>query len=139
MAGNVTMIHLLLAETLWNSPRTLGAARSGLSPRGRRGLGWPGRTGAPVHTVPGAGGWVGGDILAGAVRAGFSRAAETALYVDLGTNGEIVFGNADFALACASSAGPAFEGGGIRCGMWRTGVRWTARPSTGKPARWNFP
>jgi uncharacterized 2Fe-2S/4Fe-4S cluster protein (DUF4445 family) len=60
---------------------------------------------------------VGGDILAGAVRAGFSRATETALYVDLGTNGEIVFGNADFALACACSAGPAFEGGGIRCGM----------------------
>jgi uncharacterized 2Fe-2S/4Fe-4S cluster protein (DUF4445 family) len=60
---------------------------------------------------------VGGDILAGAVRAGFSRAAETALYVDLGTNGEIVFGNAEFALACACSAGPAFEGGGIRCGM----------------------
>jgi uncharacterized 2Fe-2S/4Fe-4S cluster protein (DUF4445 family) len=61
---------------------------------------------------------VGGDIVAGAVRAGFSRSLEgMSLYVDLGTNGEIVLGGADFALACACSAGPAFEGGGIRCGM----------------------
>jgi uncharacterized 2Fe-2S/4Fe-4S cluster protein (DUF4445 family) len=117
VAGNVTMIHLLLGEDpsgirrVPSQPRTLA-----FSPVDAADLGWPGR-GAPVHSVPGAGGWVGGDILAGAVRAGFSRAAETALYVDLGTNGEIVFGNADFALACACSAGPAFEGGGIRCGM----------------------
>jgi uncharacterized 2Fe-2S/4Fe-4S cluster protein (DUF4445 family) len=71
-----------------------------------------------VYSVPAAGGWVGGDIVAGAVRAGFSRSPDTmSLYVDLGTNGEIVLGGADFALACACSAGPAFEGGGIRCGM----------------------
>jgi uncharacterized 2Fe-2S/4Fe-4S cluster protein (DUF4445 family) len=55
--------------------------------------------------------------VAGAVRAGFSRSTGMALYVDLGTNGEIVLGGADFALACACSAGPAFEGVGIRCGM----------------------
>ena len=118
VAGNLTMIHLLLGENpsairrVPSQPRALAFA-----PVDPAGLGWPGRANAPVHTVPGAGGWVGGDILAGAVRAGFSRAAEMALYVDLGTNGEIVFGNADFALACACSAGPAFEGGGIRCGM----------------------
>jgi uncharacterized 2Fe-2S/4Fe-4S cluster protein (DUF4445 family) len=71
-----------------------------------------------VHTMPGAGGWVGGDIVAGVVRAGLPRASEPlSLYVDLGTNGEIVLGGPDFALACACSAGPAFEGGGIRCGM----------------------
>ena len=112
------MIHLLLAEDPSGIRRVPSAPRAlAFSAVDAADLGWPGRTGAPVHTVPGAGGWVGGDILAGAVRAGFSRAAETALYVDLGTNGEIVFGNADFALACACSAGPAFEGGGIRCGM----------------------
>ena len=111
------MIHLLLGEDPSGIRRVPSQPRtSAFSPVDAAELGWPGR-GAPVHSVPGAGGWVGGDILAGAVRAGFSRAAETALYVDLGTNGEIVFGNADFALACACSAGPAFEGGGIRCGM----------------------
>ena len=117
VAGNVTMIHLLLGEDPSGIRRVPSQPRAlAFPPVDAADLGWPGR-GAPVHSVPGAGGWVGGDILAGAVRAGFSRAAETALYVDLGTNGEIVFGNADFALACACSAGPAFEGGGIRCGM----------------------
>jgi len=118
VAGNVTMIHLLLGEDPSGIRRVPSEPRAlAFAPVDAADLGWPGRGGAPVHTVPGAGGWVGGDILAGAVRAGFSRAVQTALYVDLGTNGEIVFGNADFALACACSAGPAFEGGGIRCGM----------------------
>ena len=118
VAGNVTMIHLLLAEDPSGIRRVPSQPHSlAFSPVAAADLGWPGHARAPVYTVPGAGGWVGGDILAGAVRAGFSRASETALYVDLGTNGEIVFGNADFALACACSAGPAFEGGGIRCGM----------------------
>jgi uncharacterized 2Fe-2S/4Fe-4S cluster protein (DUF4445 family) len=118
VAGNVTMIHLLLGEDPSGIRRVPSEPRAlAFPPVEAASLGWPGRAGAPVYTVPGAGGWVGGDILAGAVRAGFSRAAETALYVDLGTNGEIVFGNEDFALACACSAGPAFEGGGIRCGM----------------------
>jgi len=118
VAGNVTMIHLLLGEDPSGIRRVPSQPRAlAFPPVDAADLGWPGHAGAPVHSVPGAGGWVGGDILAGAVRAGFSRAAETALYVDLGTNGEIVFGNADFALACACSAGPAFEGGGIRCGM----------------------
>jgi uncharacterized 2Fe-2S/4Fe-4S cluster protein (DUF4445 family) len=117
VAGNLTMIHLLLGEDPSGIRRVPSQPRAlAFSPVDAADLGWPGH-GAPVHSVPGAGGWVGGDIMAGAVRAGFSRAAETALYVDLGTNGEIVFGNADFALACACSAGPAFEGGGIRCGM----------------------
>jgi uncharacterized 2Fe-2S/4Fe-4S cluster protein (DUF4445 family) len=119
VAGNVTMIHLLLAadpsgiRRVPSQPQALAFA-----PVKAASLGWPGWQDAPVYTVPAAGGWVGGDIVAGAVRAGFSRATEAiALYVDLGTNGEIVLGGADFALACACSAGPAFEGGGIRCGM----------------------
>jgi len=118
VAANVTMIHLLLGEGPAGIRRVPSAPHAlAFPPVHAAALGWPGRAGAPVYTIPGAGGWVGGDILAGAVRAGFSRAAGMALYVDLGTNGEIVFGNAEFALACACSAGPAFEGGGIRCGM----------------------
>ena len=42
---------------------------------------------------------------------------ENVLFIDLGTNGEIVFGNKDYMMSCACSAGPAFEGGGISCGM----------------------
>ena len=119
VAGNATMIHLLLAadpsgiRRVPSQPRTLA-----FLPVDAVELGWPGGDRTPVYTVPAAGGWVGGDIVAGAVRAGFSRSPNgMSLYVDLGTNGEIVLGGADFALACACSAGPAFEGGGIRCGM----------------------
>ena len=119
VAGNVTMIHLLLAvdpsgiRRVPSEPRALA-----FPPVQASELGWPGRDRVPVYSVPAAGGWVGGDILAGAVRAGFSRLSDgLGLYVDLGTNGEIVVGGAEFALACACSAGPAFEGGGIRCGM----------------------
>ena len=42
------------------------------------------------------------------------------MFIDLGTNGEIVFGNSDFMMSCACSAGPAFEGGDISCGMRAT-------------------
>jgi uncharacterized 2Fe-2S/4Fe-4S cluster protein (DUF4445 family) len=61
---------------------------------------------------------VGGDIIGGILRAGFSREESgLSLYVDLGTNGEVALGGSEFAMACACSAGPAFEGGGIRSGM----------------------
>jgi uncharacterized 2Fe-2S/4Fe-4S cluster protein (DUF4445 family) len=119
VAGNVTMIHLLLAADPSGIRRVPSAPRAlAFPPVDASELGWPGGDGTPVYTVPAAGGWVGGDIVAGAVRAGFPRSPDAmSLYVDLGTNGEIVLGGADFALACACSAGPAFEGGGIRCGM----------------------
>jgi uncharacterized 2Fe-2S/4Fe-4S cluster protein (DUF4445 family) len=119
VAGNATMIHLLLAADP-SGIRRVPSQPSALAfpPVDASHLGWPGGDGTPVYSVPAAGGWVGGDIVAGAVRAGFSRSPDAmSLYVDLGTNGEIVLGGADFALACACSAGPAFEGGGIRCGM----------------------
>jgi len=118
VAGNLTMIHLLLGvdpsgiRRVPSEPHALRFAAVDAAS-----LQWPGDE-APVHTLPAAGGWVGGDIVAGIVRSGFSRAADgLTLYVDLGTNGEIALGGGDFALACACSAGPAFEGGGIRCGM----------------------
>jgi uncharacterized 2Fe-2S/4Fe-4S cluster protein (DUF4445 family) len=119
VAGNVTMVHLLLAADPSGIRRVPSQPRAlAFPPIDASELGWPGGDGAPVYTVPAAGGWVGGDIVAGAVRAGFSRSQDAmSLYVDLGTNGEIVLGGAGFALACACSAGPAFEGGGIRCGM----------------------
>jgi len=75
---------------------------------------------APVVIAPNIGSYVGGDITAGTLAAGFWDKDEMSLFIDLGTNGEIVFGNRDFLMSCACSAGPAFEGGDISCGMRAT-------------------
>lgn len=72
---------------------------------------------AYVYLAPNVASYVGGDITAGALSAGIWANEENVLFIDLGTNGEIVFGNKDFMMSCACSAGPAFEGGGIRFGM----------------------
>ncbi len=75
---------------------------------------------APVHIAPNIGSYVGGDITAGTLASGIWSREEMSLFIDLGTNGEIVFGNQDFLMSCACSAGPAFEGGDISCGMRAT-------------------
>ena len=75
---------------------------------------------APVLIAPNIGSYVGGDITAGTLAAGLWDKDEMSLFIDLGTNGEIVFGNRDFLMSCACSAGPAFEGGDISCGMRAT-------------------
>ena len=75
---------------------------------------------APVIIAPNIGSYVGGDITAGTLASGIWNRDEMSLFIDLGTNGEIVFGNRDFLVSCACSAGPAFEGGDISCGMRAT-------------------
>ena len=75
---------------------------------------------APVLIAPNIGSYVGGDITAGTLAAGLWDKDEMSLFIDLGTNGELVFGNRDFLMSCACSAGPAFEGGDISCGMRAT-------------------
>ena len=75
---------------------------------------------AKVRIAPNIGSYVGGDITAGTLAAGFWDKEEMSLFIDLGTNGELVFGNSDFLMSCACSAGPAFEGGDISCGMRAT-------------------
>ena len=75
---------------------------------------------ASVVIAPNIGSYVGGDITAGALASGIWDKDEMSLFIDLGTNGEIVFGNRDFLMSCACSAGPAFEGGDISCGMRAT-------------------
>ncbi|WP_276702321.1 corrinoid activation/regeneration protein AcsV [Romboutsia ilealis] len=72
---------------------------------------------AYVFLAPSVASYVGGDITAGVLSAGIWSSEENVLFIDLGTNGEIVFGNQDYMMSCACSAGPAFEGGGISCGM----------------------
>jgi len=72
---------------------------------------------APVHISPAVGSYVGGDITAGILCTDFVKDPEEVnLFIDIGTNGELVVGNHEFLLTCACSAGPAFEGGGISCG-----------------------
>ena len=75
---------------------------------------------ATVLIAPNIGSYVGGDITAGTLASGIWDKDEMSLFIDLGTNGEIVFGNRDFLMSCACSAGPAFEGGDISCGMRAT-------------------
>lgn len=75
---------------------------------------------AEVLLAPNIGSYVGGDITAGAFASLIWDKDEFSLFIDLGTNGEIVFGNRDFLMSCACSAGPAFEGGDISCGMRAT-------------------
>ena len=75
---------------------------------------------ASVVIAPNIGSYVGGDITAGTLASGIWDKDEMSLFIDLGTNGELVFGNRDFLMSCACSAGPAFEGGDISCGMRAT-------------------
>lgn len=75
---------------------------------------------ARIIIAPNIGSYVGGDITAGTLVSMVWAKEEFSLFVDLGTNGELVFGNSDFMMSCACSAGPAFEGGDISCGMRAT-------------------
>ncbi len=75
---------------------------------------------ARVVVAPNIGSYVGGDITAGTLVSMIWNRPEFNLFIDLGTNGEIVFGNSDFMMSCACSAGPAFEGGDMSCGMRAT-------------------
>jgi uncharacterized 2Fe-2S/4Fe-4S cluster protein (DUF4445 family) len=74
----------------------------------------------PVSTIPSVASYVGGDIVSGLIGTGIFQRQETVLYIDIGTNGETVVGNADWMVSASCSAGPAFEGGGIRHGMLAT-------------------
>ena len=118
MAGNATMTHLALGI----DPEPLGVAPFIMSTRL-----WPEvlatDIGVLVHpraravVFPSFGAYVGGDITAGLLAAGMDRDARTRLFVDIGTNCEIVLGNSGWLLGTAAPAGPAFEGAAIRCGM----------------------
>jgi uncharacterized 2Fe-2S/4Fe-4S cluster protein (DUF4445 family) len=117
-AANTTMTHLFTgvpAEHLRLEPYTPAFFRCG----GFRGadLGIGVHPDAEIAFAPAVGSYVGGDITAGVFSSMIFRKENFSLFIDLGTNGELVFGNRDFLLACACSAGPAFEGGEIGCGM----------------------
>ena len=121
IAGNTTMEHLFVgedAETIRLEPFV--PAFLELEGKTAGELGLPFDPGSPVIFAPNVGSYVGGDITAGVLATLMWNSPEMTLFIDLGTNGELVFGNADFMLCCACSAGPAFEGGDISCGMRAT-------------------
>ncbi len=76
--------------------------------------------GVYIYPVPCVSSYVGGDITAGILASGIFNTDKLTLYIDIGTNGEMVLGNRDWLLACSCSAGPAFEGGGVKHGMRAT-------------------
>lgn len=117
-AGNTTMTHLFLgvpAENIRLEPY-IPAFRN--SPVFRaKDIALDINPNAPVYVLPNVASYVGGDITSGVLAAGFWNSDEITLFMDLGTNGELVLGNRDWMVTCACSAGPAFEGGDISCGM----------------------
>ncbi|NIQ38115.1 MAG: DUF4445 domain-containing protein [Proteobacteria bacterium] len=118
VAGNTTMTHLLLGlepcfirlepyiPTADTFP-VLKAAEAGIriNPYGL------------LACMPGVSSYVGGDITAGVLASGIDDSSHQSILIDIGTNGEIVLGNNEWLVCCSASAGPAFEGGGTKCGM----------------------
>lgn len=143
LSGNTTMVHLLLGlqpEYIRLEPYTptvleapyLTAAEVGLSINPES---W-------IYFSPSVGSYVGGDITAGMLCTDLATdTSDVNLFIDIGTNGELVVGNNEFLLTSACSAGPAFEGGGIDCGM-RAALgaieRVEVDPETGVPLYWTI-
>jgi len=75
---------------------------------------------AIVEVLPSVSSYVGGDIVAGVLACGLADRQEVSCLIDVGTNGEIVVGNHEWMVCCSASAGPAFEGGGMKWGMRAT-------------------
>ena len=118
LAGNTTMNHLLLG--LHSDPVRMEPFVPSFFAAGNlytRDIGIHLNGEAELILAPNIGSYVGGDITAGALVSMIWNKPEMSLFIDLGTNGELVFGNEEFLMSCACSAGPAFEGGDISCGM----------------------
>jgi uncharacterized 2Fe-2S/4Fe-4S cluster protein (DUF4445 family) len=121
IAGNSTMMHLLLGIpaksiritpfiTAVNHVPTMTAREVGLSIH----------PDATVDCLPGVASYVGADISAGVLSSGLDDTDLVTIFIDVGTNGEIVLGNKEWLVTVACSAGPAFEGGGVQSGMRAT-------------------
>ncbi len=118
VAGNPTMIHLLLGLDPNYLRQELHPARIAQLALKASEVGLRISPEAPVFFPPAVGNYVGGDITAGMLCTALSRpTGRLNLLIDIGTNGEVVIGDGGFFLACACSAGPAFEGGGLSHGM----------------------
>ena len=118
VTGNVTMIQIALGidpEPLSMAPFTVAARR--LPQAAASDFGVLVHPRAPAVLFPALGAYVGPDIVAGVLATGLTLDRRVRLFIDVGTNSEIVLGSSSQALACAAPAGPAFEAAQIRCGM----------------------
>ncbi len=118
VAGNATMTALLLGidpEPLGVAPFVMSTSHPPVVLAAEVGLHVHPR--ARLALFPALGAYVGGDIVAGMLATGMDRDKRTRLFIDVGTNCEIVLSNGDTLVSTAAPAGPAFEGGAIRCGM----------------------
>ncbi len=118
VAGNATMTALALGidpEPLGVAPFVMSTAHPPTVLATELGLTLHPQ--ARAMLFPALGAYVGGDIVAGMLATGMDRDKRTRLFIDVGTNCEIVLSDGDTILSTAAPAGPAFEGGAIRCGM----------------------
>lgn len=118
VAGNTVMTHLLLGiepRNIRREPYVPTVSEFPILKASEVGI--KADPDAAVFIMPGPAGYVGGDIVSGLIYTGFHREEPMTLFIDVGTNGEIVLGNSEWLLTASCSAGPAFEGGGVRWGM----------------------
>jgi uncharacterized 2Fe-2S/4Fe-4S cluster protein (DUF4445 family) len=121
IAGNSTMMHLLLdipAASIRLAPFV--TAINHVPPLKAIDLGLKINLEAAVDCLPGVASYVGADITAGVLSSGMEDGEQLTLFMDVGTNGEIVLGSKEWLVTCACSAGPAFEGAGVVHGMRAT-------------------
>lgn len=122
LAGNTIMLHLALGidpcniarvpfTPVWTEAREMAAAE----------LGFKLHPAARLYLLPCVAGYVGADITAGIIAADLEQRQKPTLFVDIGTNGEMVLGDRTRRISCASPAGPAFEGARISCGLRAVG------------------
>ena len=118
LAGNTTMTQLMLAvdpRSIRRAPYVPAATLYPPIKASDLGMALEDHVAALVY--PAVSSYVGGDIVAGVMGSGIYRSEALTLYLDVGTNAEIVIGNKDWLACAACSAGPAFEGGGLKFGM----------------------
>ncbi|RJR46403.1 MAG: DUF4445 domain-containing protein [Desulfobacteraceae bacterium] len=121
-AGNTTMSHLLLSLIPCSIRLDPYVPTANFYPQvPAKELGLHVHPKGIVELVPGVASYVGGDIVAGVLACGMADRPEIRVLIDVGTNGEIAVGNNEWMVCCSASAGPAFEGGGIKHGMRATG------------------
>jgi uncharacterized 2Fe-2S/4Fe-4S cluster protein (DUF4445 family) len=120
-AGNTTMSHLLLGlnpKFVRETPYTPTCNRYPITRASSIGI--TAHPSVRLYLYPSVASYVGGDITAGVHACQMHKSPELTLFIDIGTNGEIVIGNQEWMVCAACSAGPAFEGGGIKHGMRAT-------------------
>ncbi|MDZ7697924.1 MAG: ASKHA domain-containing protein [Deltaproteobacteria bacterium] len=117
-AGNTTMTHFLLGLTPCSIRLDPYVPTARVFPQIRaEEIGIKINPKGILESLPAVASYVGGDIVAGVMACGMTEHEAVTGLIDIGTNGEIAIGNKDWLVCCSASAGPAFEGGGTRCGM----------------------